>query len=276
MWICRHALDMQNIANTVKQWLWPCILLLSRSLRWAFDAEVGTFHLCQVMYPSYVVSGQGLVIVNRYRFIFERFRANRYFFGVLYLCRTALVIQWACVFYQEWGVCPKIWLYKVQRGNMVINHGFWLGLPTYFHGKKRCFRSRNTFLSLIPVAFANYPSVPWSRLLSVSIVMVGYPFIAGWFNVENGTSIRGWWNWGNPLLPKRLQLHVPEMRRKSQPCHGWMFCPKVQVTMLAAVMLLGMIVQMRAWPWRTKVDSARWKKRWSGVKWRSELEPSGT
>lgn len=83
-----------------------------------------------VMYPSYVASGQGLVIVNRYRFIFERFRANRYFFGVLYLCR-------------------------------------------------------NTLLSLIPVAFANYPSV--------------------------------------------------------------------QVTMLAAVMLLGMIVQMRAWPWRTKV-----------------------
>ena len=42
----------------------------------------------QVMYPSYVASGQGLVIVNRYRFIFERFRANRYFFGVLYLVRT--------------------------------------------------------------------------------------------------------------------------------------------------------------------------------------------
>ena len=158
---------------------------------------------------------------------------------------------------------------------MVINHGFWLGLPTYFHGKKRCFRSRNTFLSLIPVAFANYPSVPWSRLLWVSIVMVGSPFIAGWFNVENGTSIHGWWNSGTP----------PSTKTSSAPCSGdakkiptmsWMFCPKVQVTMLAAVMLLGMIVQMRAWPWRTKVDSARWKKRWSGVKWRSELEPSGT
>eukprot|EP00434_Breviolum_minutum_P025812 symbB.v1.2.022819.t1/scaffold2042.1/size196763/2 len=74
---------------------------------------------------------QGLIIVNRYRFIFERFRATRYFFGVLYLCR-------------------------------------------------------NTLLSLIPVVFANYPSI--------------------------------------------------------------------QVTMLAAVMLLGMIIQMRAWPWRTKVQ----------------------
>ena len=83
-----------------------------------------------VMYPSYVAGGQGLIIVNRYRFIFERFRATRYFFGVLYLCR-------------------------------------------------------NTLLSLIPVVFANYPSI--------------------------------------------------------------------QVTMLAAVMLLGMIIQMRAWPWRTKV-----------------------
>lgn len=27
-------------------------------------------------------------MVNRYRFIFERFRAKRYFFGVLYLFRT--------------------------------------------------------------------------------------------------------------------------------------------------------------------------------------------
>ena len=43
----------------------------------------------QVMYPSYVASGQGLIIVNRYRFIFERFRASRYFFGVLYLVRNA-------------------------------------------------------------------------------------------------------------------------------------------------------------------------------------------
>ena len=56
------------------------------------SAEVGSIHR-QVTYPSYVASGQGLVIVNRYRFIFERFRANRYFFSVLYLCRTALVIQ---------------------------------------------------------------------------------------------------------------------------------------------------------------------------------------
>ena len=49
-------------------------------------APLPAFH--QVMYPSYVASGQGLVVVNRYRFIFERFRASRYFFGVLYLVRT--------------------------------------------------------------------------------------------------------------------------------------------------------------------------------------------
>ncbi|CAK9010580.1 unnamed protein product [Durusdinium trenchii] len=83
-----------------------------------------------VMYPSYVASGQGLVVVNRYRFIFERFRASRYFFGVLYLVR-------------------------------------------------------NTLLSLIPVVLANFPSV--------------------------------------------------------------------QVAMLACVMLMGVIIQMRAWPWRTQV-----------------------
>ncbi|CAJ1400413.1 unnamed protein product, partial [Effrenium voratum] len=83
-----------------------------------------------VMYPSYVSSGKGLLVVNRYRFIFERFRAKRYFFGVLYLFR-------------------------------------------------------NTFLAVIPVALASYPSL--------------------------------------------------------------------QICSLASVMLVGMIVQVKCWPWRTEV-----------------------
>ena len=44
--------------------------------------------LLQVMYPYYVASGQGLIIVKQYSFIFERFRSPCYFFGVLYLVRN--------------------------------------------------------------------------------------------------------------------------------------------------------------------------------------------
>ena len=104
-----------------------CLRCPSEPQRLAF--HISKLYRYEVMYPSYVASGQGLIIVNRYRFIFERFRASRYFFGVLYLLR-------------------------------------------------------NTLLSLIPVALANYPSI--------------------------------------------------------------------QITTLAGVMLMGMIVQMRSWPWRTK------------------------
>ncbi|CAE7898380.1 ttrS, partial [Symbiodinium necroappetens] len=83
-----------------------------------------------IMYPSYISSGKGLLIVNRYRFLFERFRASRYFYGVSYLLR-------------------------------------------------------NTLLALIPVAVASFPTV--------------------------------------------------------------------QVVLLAAVLLAGMLVQIRTWPWRTQV-----------------------
>ena len=83
-----------------------------------------------IMYPSYISSGKGLLIVNRYRFLFERFRASRYYYGVAYLLR-------------------------------------------------------NTLLSLIPVAVASLPTV--------------------------------------------------------------------QVVLLAAVLLAGMLVQIRTWPWRTQV-----------------------
>ena len=142
----------------------------------------------------------------------------------------------------------------IQRGNMVINHGFWLGLPTYFHGKKRCFRSRNTLLSLIPVAFANYPSVPWSRLLWVSIVMVGSPFIAGWFNVENGTSIHGWWNWSTPPFKNGFSSMFRRCEENPNHVMGGCFVPRFKWRCWQ---------QWCCWAWSSKCGHGPGGPRWT-------------
>ena len=44
-----------------------------------------------LMYPSRVASGKGLRMVNRYRFLFHRFKSEQYYYGLLLLCRNGLV-----------------------------------------------------------------------------------------------------------------------------------------------------------------------------------------
>ena len=44
-----------------------------------------------VMYPSWVASGRGLRLLNRYRFLFHRFKSERYYYGLVLLCRNGLV-----------------------------------------------------------------------------------------------------------------------------------------------------------------------------------------
>eukprot|EP00931_Biecheleriopsis_adriatica_P056953 TRINITY_DN33782_c0_g1_i1.p1 TRINITY_DN33782_c0_g1~~TRINITY_DN33782_c0_g1_i1.p1 ORF type:complete len:1737 (-),score=245.39 TRINITY_DN33782_c0_g1_i1:121-5331(-) len=44
-----------------------------------------------LQYPSRVASGTGLMLNIRYRFLFGRFRAECYYFGLFYLCRNTLI-----------------------------------------------------------------------------------------------------------------------------------------------------------------------------------------
>ncbi|CAE7427169.1 Grm4, partial [Symbiodinium microadriaticum] len=43
------------------------------------------------MYPSRVASGRGLRMMNRYRFLFHRFKPEQYYYGLFVLCRNGVV-----------------------------------------------------------------------------------------------------------------------------------------------------------------------------------------
>ncbi|CAE7718406.1 SCUBE3 [Symbiodinium microadriaticum] len=127
-----------------------------------------------IMYPSYISSGKGLLIVNRYRFLFERFRSLAFWVGA------------SRYFY---GVAPTAFRYlrnintegMVRTGaNSTLREGNARGIEFQVS-----YLLRNTLLALIPVAVASFPTV--------------------------------------------------------------------QVVLLAAVLLAGMLVQIRTWPWRTQV-----------------------
>lgn len=51
-----------------------------------------------VMYPSRINSGKGLQLVNRYRFLFQRFRPETYYYGLVLLYRNALVALFPVLF----------------------------------------------------------------------------------------------------------------------------------------------------------------------------------
>lgn len=44
-----------------------------------------------IMYPSYIRSGHGLVLVSKYKFLFQRFRPSNYYYGVIYLFRNTFL-----------------------------------------------------------------------------------------------------------------------------------------------------------------------------------------
>eukprot|EP00931_Biecheleriopsis_adriatica_P048436 TRINITY_DN27982_c0_g1_i1.p1 TRINITY_DN27982_c0_g1~~TRINITY_DN27982_c0_g1_i1.p1 ORF type:complete len:1575 (+),score=273.60 TRINITY_DN27982_c0_g1_i1:585-4727(+) len=52
---------------------------------------ISTCVYATLKHPSYIRSGQGLLIVGRYRFLFQRFSPERYYYGVLYLGRNAVL-----------------------------------------------------------------------------------------------------------------------------------------------------------------------------------------
>ncbi|CAE7320100.1 Grm8 [Symbiodinium necroappetens] len=51
-----------------------------------------------VMYPSRITSGAGLQLVNRYRFLFQRFRPECYYYGLVLLFRNAFVALFPVAF----------------------------------------------------------------------------------------------------------------------------------------------------------------------------------
>jgi len=51
-----------------------------------------------VMYPSRINSGAGLQLVNRYRFLFQRFRPETYYYGLVLLYRNAMVALFPVLF----------------------------------------------------------------------------------------------------------------------------------------------------------------------------------
>eukprot|EP00435_Cladocopium_sp_Y103_P053180 s214_g17.t1 len=57
-------------------------------------------------YPARVASGRGLQLVHRYRFLFQRFKTERYYYGALLLWRNILVAVFPVIF----GFIPEIQL----------------------------------------------------------------------------------------------------------------------------------------------------------------------
>eukprot|EP00439_Symbiodinium_sp_Y106_P049873 s5941_g6.t1 len=53
-----------------------------------------------VMYPIRIASGKGLQLVNRYRFLFQRFRPECYYYGLLLLFRNAFIALFPVAFVQ--------------------------------------------------------------------------------------------------------------------------------------------------------------------------------
>ena len=51
-----------------------------------------------VMYPSRITSGAGLQLVNRYRFLFQRFRPECHYYGLVLLFRNAFVALFPVAF----------------------------------------------------------------------------------------------------------------------------------------------------------------------------------
>lgn len=55
-----------------------------------------TYTTCS--YPSRITSGQGLQLVHRHRFLFQRFRPQRYYYGLLLLLRNAMLALFPVIF----------------------------------------------------------------------------------------------------------------------------------------------------------------------------------
>ena len=55
-----------------------------------------TYTTCK--YPSRITSGQGLQLVHRHRFLFQRFKPKRFYYGLLLLLRNALLALFPVIF----------------------------------------------------------------------------------------------------------------------------------------------------------------------------------
>ncbi|CAE7227713.1 Scube3 [Symbiodinium sp. KB8] len=85
-----------------------------------------------VMYPLRIVSGKGLQLMNRYRFLFQRFRPECYYYGLVLLFRNAFVallpvvlasmpelqvLLMGVLFVLGWFVQVRTWPWRTQEAN---------------------------------------------------------------------------------------------------------------------------------------------------------------
>jgi len=68
-------------------------------------------------YPALISSSQGLKLLIRYRFLFQRFTAERYFWGACYLLRNFVIALCPVIFYDT-SVCWSLYSQSASLGRL--------------------------------------------------------------------------------------------------------------------------------------------------------------
>lgn len=86
-----------------------------------------------IMYPSYIRSGQGLLLVSKYKFLFQRFRPSNYYYGVIYLFRNTFlalipvigvsqpsiqIVSMAAVLLLSMTMQIRVWPWRTEAANV--------------------------------------------------------------------------------------------------------------------------------------------------------------